>query len=93
VIGQLLTYWTVIFELTAPILLWLPGLRVLVRVQTVLFHSGIGLLMGLVLFALEATMLQLAVFPDTSYRRLAVRAGLSVERATPVVVDKARSIR
>ena len=61
------------FEVTAPFLLWLPGTRWLVAVQSVLFHGGIGVLMGLVIFALEATMFQLIVFPDSSYRRLAAR--------------------
>ena len=75
-LGQGLTFWTLLFELTAPVLLWLPALRWLVTVQSVLFHGGIGLLMGLVFFALEATMLQLAVFPDESYRRLAARLHL-----------------
>ena len=34
------TFWTLLFELTAPILLWLPGLRWLVTVQSVLFLGG-----------------------------------------------------
>ena len=72
-VGQALTFWTLIFELTAPVLLWLPPFRWLVAVQSVLFHGGIGILMGLMIFALEATMLQLVVFPDGSYRRLAAR--------------------
>jgi len=70
---QATTYWTVLFELTAPILLWLPATRWLVAVQSVLFHGGIGVLVGLVIFALEATMFQFVVFPDSRYRRLAAR--------------------
>jgi HTTM domain len=76
-VSQAMTYWTVLFELTAPVLLWLPATRWLVAVQSVLFHGGIGILMGLVIFALEATMFQLIVFPDSSYRRLAARIGRS----------------
>lgn len=75
VLSRGVTYWTVIFELTAPILLWLPPTRWLVAVQSVLFHGGIGILMGLVIFAIEATMFQLVVFPDSSYLRLAARLG------------------
>jgi hypothetical protein len=76
-LGQALTFWTLLFELSAPILLWLPGWRWLVAVQSVLFHGGIGLLMGLAFFALEATMLQLIVFPDASYYRLFERVRLA----------------
>jgi hypothetical protein len=72
-LSRILTYWTVIFELTAPFLLWLPGTRWLVALESALFHGGIGLFMGLVIFAIEATMLQFVVFPDASYRRLADR--------------------
>jgi hypothetical protein len=72
-VSQAMTYWTVLFELTAPVLLWLPATRWLVAVQSVLFHGGIGILMGLVVFALEATMFLFVVFPDSSYRRLAAR--------------------
>ena len=74
---------TVVFELTAPFLLWLPGTRWLVAVQSVLFHGGIGVLMGLVIFALEATMVQFVVFPDSSYRRLVARLR---RRSTSVAV-------
>ena len=70
-LSRILTYWTVAFEITSPFLLWFPATRWLVAVQSVLFHGGIGLLMGLMIFALEATMLQLIVFPDASYRALA----------------------
>jgi len=59
--------------LTAPFLLWLPATRWLVLVESALFHGGIGLFMGLVLFALQATMFLFIVFPDPSYRRLADR--------------------
>jgi len=76
-----LTYWTTAFELTAPLLLWFPATRWLVAVQSVLFHGGIGVLMGLMTFAVEATMLQLVVFPDASYRRLARRFGTCSSRA------------
>lgn len=75
-LGKVMTYWTLLFELTAPALLWLPSFRWLVAVQSVLFHGGIGVLMGLMFFAVEATMLQLVVFPDQSYRRLAARLRL-----------------
>jgi hypothetical protein len=76
-LSRVMTYWTVLFEVTAAFLLWLPSARWLVAVQSVLFHGGIGVLMGLVIFALEATMFQLVVFPDSSYRRLAARFGSS----------------
>ena len=89
-LSRALTYWTVLFEVTAPFLLWWPVTRALVAVQSVLFHGGIGLLMGLVIFALEATMFQLIVFPDSSYRRLAARlgrrsagAGVAARRVVP----------
>ncbi|MFN8633396.1 MAG: HTTM domain-containing protein [Chloroflexota bacterium] len=81
-LSAVLTYWTTAFELTAPLLLWLPATRWLVAVQSVLFHGGIGVTMGLVTFAFEATMLQFVVFPDTSYRRLSAR--LSARLATLV---------
>ena len=77
-LSRAMTYWTVVFELTAPILLWLPPTRWLVAVQSVLFHGGIGILMGLVIFALEATMFQLVVFSDSSYRRLAARLACTI---------------
>ena len=79
-VSRVLTYWTVLFEVTAPFLLWWPGTRMLVAVQSVLFHGGIGVLMGLVTFALEVTMFLFVVFPDSSYRRLAGRLA-TVRRA------------
>lgn len=85
---QALTYWTVLFEVTAPFLLWLPATRGLVAIQSVLFHGGIGLFMGLVTFALEATMLQFVVFPDESYRRLVAR--LRYARRRPSDTGSAR---
>src|SRR5207248_2255736 len=46
-VSRALTYWTVLFELTSPILLWIPATRWLVAVQSALFHGGIAVLMGL----------------------------------------------
>jgi HTTM domain len=65
------TYWTLIFEITSPFLLGFPATRWLVALQSVMFHGGIGVVMGLVTFALEVTMLMLVIFPDTSYYALA----------------------
>lgn len=75
VVNLALTYWTIFFEVTSPFLLWLPATRGLVALQSLLFHGGIGVLMGLMTFAFEATLLQFVVFPDGSYRRLAARIG------------------
>jgi hypothetical protein len=86
-LSRILTYWTVIFEVTAPVLLWFPATRWLVAVQSVLFHSGIGLLMGLVIFALEATVLQFVVFSDESYRLLPRRIGKWSRRCRAAVYN------
>lgn len=94
IVSQIVTAWTVVFELTSPLLLWLPATRWLVATQSVLFHGGIAIMMGLATFAVEATMLQLVVFPDASYRRLIARlriVGTGQKSAAPSPSRPARS--
>jgi hypothetical protein len=59
-------------------------------VQSVLFHGGIGVVTGLVIFALEATMLQLVLFPDSSYRALASRPRRFGRNRAPAVYNSER---
>lgn len=82
-IGRVVTYWTLLFELTAPLLLWWPTTRWMVAVQSALFHGGIGVVMGLVTFAVEVTMFQLVVFPDSTYRRVA-----AILPSVPALLDR-----
>lgn len=91
VLARGLTYWTLAFELTVPLLIWWPTARALVAVQAVLFHGGIAVLMGLVLFAVEASMFQLVVFGDDTYRRLLARLARSMRCLAPTALPARRS--
>ena len=68
IVGRAITYWTLVFELSVPLLIWWRATRWLVAVQALLFHGGIAVLMGLVIFAAEATLFQAVVFGDDAYR-------------------------
>jgi hypothetical protein len=69
----LLTYATLVFELTAPLLLWSRRTRWLVTLQALAFHLFIACFMSLVVFSAQALVFQLALHDDGAYRRLAAR--------------------
>jgi hypothetical protein len=70
-----LTYATLAFELSVPLLLWSRRTRWLVAAQAVLFHGFIAWSMGLVLFSAQALAFQLPLFSNRAYRAVASRLG------------------
>ena len=65
-----LTWGTLAFELSVPLLLWSRRTRWLVTLQAVVFHGFIAWSMGLVLFAAQAIAFQLPLHSDAAYRAL-----------------------
>lgn len=69
-----LTWATLVFELSAPLLLWSRRTRWLVTLQAFAFHGFIAVSMGLVVFSAQALVFQAALYDDGAYRRLLSRA-------------------
>ena len=74
VLVPLLTYGTLVFELSFPLLVWSARTRWIAVLGAVVFHIFIAVFMGLVLFAAQALIFQLVLFGDARYRRLVSRA-------------------
>jgi hypothetical protein len=70
---HILTYATLAFELSFPVLMWSRRTRSIVAVQAVVFHAFIGLAMGLAVFAAQALIFQLVLFDDDQYTALGRR--------------------
>jgi hypothetical protein len=66
---------TLCVELGLPFLIWNPKLRWLMMCGSVMFHTMIGLLMGLVTFSLMMIILLLAFMPPEVMREILVRLG------------------
>jgi hypothetical protein len=64
-----LTYATLAFELTFPLLIWSSRTRWIAQLGAAAFHLAIGSLMGLTLFAMQALVIQLVIADDGWYRR------------------------
>jgi hypothetical protein len=69
-IVRTLTYATSAFELGFPFLVWSSRTRWIAQGGAVAFHTAIGSLMGLALFALQALVFQLVIADDGWYRRV-----------------------
>jgi hypothetical protein len=73
-VGALLTYGTVVFQLSFPFLFCAHrATRRLTLVAGILFHLGVGLTMGLTSFSALLVSVELLFVPDRDYRR-ALRA-------------------
>jgi hypothetical protein len=70
---RLLSFSTLGFELSVPLLLWSRRTRWLVTLLALGFHAFIAFFMGLAVFSAQALVFQLVLFDDSSYRRLARR--------------------
>jgi hypothetical protein len=79
-ISRLLTYGTLAFELTLPILIWSRRTRWIAQLGAAALHVAIGALMGLTLFALQALLLQLVIADDRWYRSVWRRARSALPR-------------
>ena len=74
------TYFTVFFQLLFPVLIALRQTRVLAIVVALLFHGGIGLLMGLTSFSIYIIATEAIFLSDRHYRRLGVAADRFLDR-------------
>ena len=72
---RLLTYLTLAFELSVPLLIWSRQTRWIVALAATVFHLFIATFTGLVVFAFEALIFQLVVLDDDVYRSIALRWG------------------
>jgi hypothetical protein len=70
-----LTYATLAFELSFPLLVWSRRTRWIVAVQALWFHVFIAVFLGLALFSAQALIFQLVLFDDARYTALARRLG------------------
>jgi antimicrobial peptide system SdpB family protein len=61
------TYGTILFEIVHPFLMWHPKLKYMIFTGAVLLHAGIGVLMGLVWFALTMIGVHSILFDDSEY--------------------------
>lgn len=64
------TLFTLAFEITFGILVWLPRMRWLMILSAVLLHTGIAIFMGLVMFSLMMMALLLSFISSGTVRRL-----------------------
>jgi hypothetical protein len=79
---QVMTHLTLAFEISFPILVWIPRARWLVVLTAVAFHTFIGIGLGLMLFAVQALIFQLVLVGDAPYQSLATWLDRLWRRAT-----------
>lgn len=68
-----LSWSTLAFELSAPLLLWSRRTRWLFTLQAAVFHLAVAGAMGLVVFSAQALVFQLVLYDDATFRRLLPR--------------------
>lgn len=73
VVAALLTWGTVIFEMSWPFLIWNRRTKPLVALGAVLMHAMIGYFMGLVWFSFVFISAQVIIFQDSELTGYAVR--------------------
>ena len=78
-----MTWGTLVFELSFPVLVWLRKTRYLVLLSGVLFHLGIDVLMIIPMFSWIMIVSYAAFLDDDVVRRVARRVGLSPRHAEP----------
>jgi hypothetical protein len=64
------TYGTILFEIMHPFLMWHRKLKYLIFTEVVFFHASIGVLMGLVWFAITMIGVHAVLFDDDEFLRL-----------------------
>jgi len=69
IVIHFLTHFTIFWEVTYPVFVWVPVLRPLVLLFAVLLHAGIGLCMGMWTFAIIMIVGNLAFVPSPMVRR------------------------
>jgi antimicrobial peptide system SdpB family protein len=70
VLVPVLTYATLVFELSFPLLVWSARTRLIAVGAAVAFHLSTAVLMGLAVFAAQALVFQCALVADRDYRAL-----------------------
>jgi predicted DCC family thiol-disulfide oxidoreductase YuxK len=66
-----LTYFTILFQLAWPFLIWSRAARPFVALGAFALHANIGYFMGLVWFSAVLISAELIIFDDLDYRRFA----------------------
>jgi hypothetical protein len=95
ILVPLLTYLTLAFETSVPFLIWSRWTRWIVVVQAVVFHIFIGIVLGLVFFAIQALIFQFLLVGDAGYRSLAARIGRlgdALQSARPAALRHTRPV-
>ncbi|HET6894396.1 MAG TPA: HTTM domain-containing protein [Candidatus Baltobacteraceae bacterium] len=65
-----LTYATLLFQWTFPVLMWNRRAKAPLFLAAALFHTGIAIFMGLVVFSLTMVVADLAIFSDDAFLHL-----------------------
>jgi Vitamin K-dependent gamma-carboxylase len=73
---ELLSHFTIFWELTFCVLIWIPVLRPLVLLESLVLHLGIGACMGLWTFSLAMLIGCAAFLPPEAATRLTQRRGV-----------------
>lgn len=82
---MVLTYATVAFELSVPLLIWSRRTRWLIPLAALPFHAAIALVLGLVVFSAQASVFHLTLLDDRVYRLALSCARTVMLRASEVV--------
>ncbi len=67
-----LTYATLVFQMSFPVLMWNKRVKPFLFVAAVSFHLGIAIFMGLVAFSMTMIIADLAIFSDSFFVSVAV---------------------
>lgn len=86
------TYGTILFEIMHPFLMWHRRLKYLIFAGAVLLHASIGILMGLVWFAVTMIGVHAILFDDEEFIRLHSYLTLAKRRLTRSLLIRSKRV-
>lgn len=86
------TYGTILFEIMHPFLMWHRKLKYLIFAGAVLLHASIGILMGLVWFAITMIGVHAILFDDEEFVRLHSYLSLAKRKLTRSPLIRSESV-
>jgi hypothetical protein len=87
------TYGTILFEIMHPFLMWHRKLKYLIFAGAVMLHASIGILMGLVWFAVTMIGVHAILFDDEEFVRLQSYLSLAKRKLSGSPLIRNKSVR
>lgn len=75
-----ITYFTMIFQIAFPFLIWNKSTKWIMALTSMLFHLGIAVIMGLVAFGLTMICIDLLLFNDDAYKKAYLKIASFIEK-------------